>query len=62
VDHEREIDLLKRQIKSLRRELREQGELLDTLASPPWKRIWFFLQGYRLWRVGRWYRKTRDLK
>lgn len=45
-----------RQIKSLRREMRAHTELLDTLASPPWKRFWFFMQGFRLWRLGVWYR------
>lgn len=58
---EMEIDVLKFQVKELRRELRGLDERLDTVCSPPWKRLWFFLQGYRLWRVGRWYRKTDDL-
>lgn len=71
-----DIDALRRQVQdlaqrvtviegqqtSLKREIREQGELLDTIASPPWKRLLFFLQGYRLWKVGRWYGKTNDLK
>lgn len=54
-DLEQRIDILERQMKSLRREVREKGELLETIASPPWKRLWWFLQGYRLWTVGRWY-------
>lgn len=56
------IAIIERQILSLRRELQKQGELLNTIASPPWKRLWWFLCGYRLWRVGRWYGKTEDLK
>ena len=52
---------LERQQRSIRRELRTKGELWDTIASPPWRRVLWFLQGYRLWRVGRWYRKTKDL-
>lgn len=60
--NEQELRVLKRQVHSLRRELRQWQELVDTIASPPWKRLWFFLQGYRLWRVGRWWGKTKDLK
>lgn len=51
-----EIEALKRQVLSMRRELRQHTELLDTIASPPWKRLWFFLQGFRLWRLGVWYK------
>lgn len=47
---------LTRQVRSLREDAQRLGELVDVLASPPWKRAWFFVQGYRLWRVGRWYR------
>jgi len=54
--------LLERQVRALRREVRRIDELLDTVASPPWKRARWFLQGYRLWRVGRWYGKTDDLR
>ncbi|MCI0420079.1 MAG: hypothetical protein L0312_12785 [Acidobacteria bacterium] len=53
---------IERQIESLRRDVQAKGELLDTIASPPWKRFWWFLGGYRLWKVGRWYRKTKELK
>jgi hypothetical protein len=59
---ESEIEALKQQVKSLRTEVRRIDELVDTIASPPWKRAWFFIQGYRLWRVGRWYKKTDSLK
>lgn len=62
MDHEQELRVLKGQVRSLRREVRQLGELLDTINSPLWKRIWWVLQGYRLRRVGRWYRKTKDLK
>lgn len=56
------IDVLERQMLSLRREVQALGERCDTVFSPPWKRLWWWLQGYRLWRVGRWYRKTDDLR
>jgi hypothetical protein len=55
------IARVEREQKSLKREVRQMNELLDTIASPPWKRVIFFLQGFRLWRVGRWYRKTKEL-
>lgn len=55
-------EALNRKIDSLRREVQALQERVDTVCSPPWKRFWWFLQGYRLWRVGRWYGKTDDLK
>jgi len=51
-----DVDALQRQVKALRIEVRRIDELLDTIASPPWKRVWFFVQGFRLWRLGVWYR------
>ncbi|MEK6323610.1 MAG: hypothetical protein AABN33_18370 [Acidobacteriota bacterium] len=57
-----EIETLKRQVFGLRQQMHRQEELLATIASPPWKRLWWFIQGYRLWSVGRWYRQTDDLK
>jgi hypothetical protein len=59
---EQRLGVLERKVESLRREVRQATELLGTLASPPWRRLLWFLQGYRLWRVGRWYGKTDDLK
>lgn len=37
-------------------------EYVDTVSSALYKRLWWTLQGYRFRRVGRWYRKTDDLK
>lgn len=54
-NHEQRIAVLERQVKFLRNHSRDTRQLLDVLATPPWRRIRFFLQGYRLWRVGRWY-------
>lgn len=62
MNYELEILCLKQQIKALRIQIQQQEELLYTIASPPWKRLWFFLQGYRLYKIGRWYNKTKDLK
>ena len=59
---EQRLDVVERQIVSLRREVQQKGELLDTLASPPWKRLWWFIRGYRFYRVGRWYGQTDELR
>ena len=50
-----EVDRLKRQVKSLRIEIRELQERVDTVFSWPWKRVWWLLQGYKWYKVGRWY-------
>jgi hypothetical protein len=52
---EQEIDVLKRQVQSLRKQIQQDHELLETIASPPWKRLWWLIRGYKLWKVGRWY-------
>lgn len=50
------LDVMERQIKSLRRQVQALEERVDTVFSWPWKRIWWFLQGYHWYKVGRWYR------
>jgi len=52
---EQRLDVLERQMLSLRREVRMLTELLDTLNSPPWKRLLWWLQGWKLYGLGRWY-------
>lgn len=59
---EQEIDVLKRQMQSLRIEVRHLTEWQDVVISPLWKRVWFWVCGYRWKRVGRWYRKTEELR
>ncbi|MDP2735984.1 MAG: hypothetical protein Q8P12_07315 [bacterium] len=54
---EHEIEVLKRQVRFLRNRTRDTWELLDVLATPPWRRIWFTLLGWHPWKVGRWYGK-----
>jgi hypothetical protein len=56
---EQEIEVLKRQVKSLRRELQRHDEWLDTVNSPLYRRIWWYLKGYKFYTVGRWYDKER---
>lgn len=52
---EQEIEVLRRQVVSMRRELRELTEYVDTVSSPLWKRVIWWLQGYYFRKVGRWY-------
>ena len=52
---EQEIEILKRQVKFLRNRTRDTWQLLDVLATPPWRRIWFTLCGWHPWKVGKWY-------
>lgn len=51
---EHEIDVLKRQVLALRRQVHALEEWMDTVNSPLWKRIWWWLHGYRFYRLGRW--------
>ena len=50
-----EIEALKRQMSSCRRQLQQQNEWLDTVCSPIWKRIFWWLRGFKFYRLGRWY-------
>jgi len=59
---EQDVDVLKRQMLSLRRQIQQIAEWQDTVSSPLYKRVWYWLQGYRWRRVGRWYSKTEELK
>lgn len=52
---------LRAQVESLMRRVHALEELVDVLATPIHRKLWFALQGYRLWRVGRWYGKTHTL-
>jgi len=52
---EQEIDVLKRQVLALRRQMKGCTEFVDVVSSPLWKRVvwWFF--GFYFRKVGRWY-------
>ena len=52
---EQEIDVLKRQIASLRREVRALTEYVDTVTSPLWKRVIWWCQGFYFRKVGKWH-------
>ena len=59
-----EVELMHQRanVQSLMRRLQALEELVDVLATPWYRKILFFIQGYRVSRVGRWYRKTADLR
>jgi hypothetical protein len=50
-----EIEALKRQMKSLRRQVQRHEEYIDTVSSALWKRCLWWCQGYYFRKVGRWY-------
>jgi hypothetical protein len=52
---EQELDVLKRQVQRLRQQVQQQGELLEVLATPIHRKLWFWVCGYRITRVGRWW-------
>jgi len=52
---EHKVEMLERQMKSLRRQVHYQEEMIDTCWSPWWKRLFWWFQGYRLYRLGRWH-------
>jgi hypothetical protein len=62
VSIEQRVDVLERQVRSLRQDAQSLQERVDTVCSPLWKRLLWFAQGYRFYRVGRWYGKTEDLR
>lgn len=45
------IASLQARVFALEVELRHQAEMIDTLWTPPWKRLWFWLDGWPLYRV-----------
>jgi hypothetical protein len=52
---EHRLDVLERQVTTLRQQVRDLQEWIDTISSHPVKRVWWFLCGWRLWSEGRWY-------
>lgn len=55
-----EHETLKRQMKGLRKQMNKYDAWLDTVNSPIYKRVWWFLQGYRFYRLGRWYGNNKE--
>lgn len=52
---EHRIEVLERQVIALRREVRMLHEWHDTVKSPLWRRVWWWLLGYRFDSLGTWY-------
>jgi hypothetical protein len=49
------LSVLERQMKALRIQVQRHEEYIDTVSSPLWKRVMWWLQGYYFRKVGRWY-------
>ena len=49
------IEVLERQMKIERQQLRDGLFWLDVHCSWPWKRIWWWLHGFKFYRLGRWW-------
>lgn len=49
------VEVLERQVKSMRRRSIEAAEYIDTVTSPLWKRIIWWCEGFYFRKVGRWY-------
>lgn len=54
---ETEIEVLKTNVATLRRQVHELNEWRDVVSSPLWKRLWFVVCGWNFRKLGRWYRK-----
>jgi len=48
------VEVLERQMKIERQQLRDALFWLDVHCSWPWKRLWWALHGFRMYRLGRW--------
>lgn len=51
-------DVLRRNYVSLAGRVHRLEEIIDTWNTPLWKRCLFVIRGYRLRRLGRWYRAS----
>lgn len=49
------MEVLERQVKSLRQAQQRYDEYTDTVTSALWKRLWWWVGGYYFRKVGRWY-------
>lgn len=53
---EQRIEALELQLHSVRKQLVRYDHWHNTMRSPWWKRLWWWIQGYRLLSLGTWYR------
>jgi hypothetical protein len=52
---EAEFRTLQNQVAELRRQMKMASDWHDTLNTPMYKKVWFFIQGYKPWSLGTWY-------
>jgi len=52
------MDLIERRLRALQRQLTFFDHWHNTMHSAWYKRIWWWLQGYRLLSLGTWYRAS----
>jgi hypothetical protein len=52
---EMRVAALEGKVRSLERQAHELHDWLDTVCSWPWKRVWWVVQGFRFYRLGRWW-------
>ena len=45
------IASLTQRIKTLEKEVRQQAQMIDTLWTPTWKKLWFWIDGWPLYRL-----------
>lgn len=45
------IASLNARVKTLEIQVHRQFEMIDTLWTPPWKKLWFWIDGWPLYRV-----------
>ncbi len=55
MDQSAEIALLKAQVQDLRRRMKLVSDWHDTMHTPLYKKVWFWLQGYNWASLGTWY-------
>ena len=53
---ETEIELLRQQVLELRRKQKLMSDWHDTMRSPLHMKLWWWVQGYRMFSLGTWYR------
>lgn len=52
---EAELIVLQRQVAELRRQMKLVSDWHNTMRSPWYMRLWWWLQGYRMHSLGTWY-------
>lgn len=56
---EQELEVLKHRVIQIGRDVGRLREWQDVVSSPIYKRVWFFVCGWKWSSLGRWYAKER---